>query len=261
MTTKPVKTGMLPYLRQGEIDYASLDFDPDVADVPPDAMEQNEELNEILGLLRARFTDFGQRPDVFLDRETNICYDRSNLNVRVAPDVYIAFGVDAEAIRPRKLYLPWEVGKAPDWVLEIASESTSRVDVERKPAIYAHIGVPEYWRFDPMGGRYHGEPLYGGKLVNGEYQTVGLTTEPDGILKGYSETLELYFCWDDSWPRFYDPSTGTYLENWRQTSAARAEAEARAAEATARAEAESAARSRAEAELRRLQERLGEQGG
>ncbi len=135
-------------------------------------MEQNREINEVIGLLMAWFTDFWRRPDVFLDTDTNICYDPRNLNVRVAPDVYIAFGVDDRAIRPRKLYLPWEVGKAPDWVLEIVSESTSRVDVGRKPAIYAHIGVPEYWRFDSTGGRYHGEPFYGGKLVNGEYQAV-----------------------------------------------------------------------------------------
>ena len=79
---------------------------------------------------------------MFLDTDTNICYDRSNLNVRVAPDVYITFGVDDRAIRPRKIYLPWEVGKVPDWVLEVASESTSRVDVQRKPGIYARIGVP-----------------------------------------------------------------------------------------------------------------------
>ena len=28
MTTKPIKYNMLPYRRQGEIDYAALDFDP-----------------------------------------------------------------------------------------------------------------------------------------------------------------------------------------------------------------------------------------
>ena len=258
MTTKPAKYKMLPYRRQGEIDYASLDFDPNEKELPPDHMEQNREINEVIGLLMARFTDFWRRPDVFLDTDTNICYDRSNLNVRVAPDVYIAFGVDDRAIRPRRLYLPWEAGKSPDWVLEIASDSTKGEDVERKPGIYARVGVPEYWRFDPTGGRYHGEPLYGGRLVNGEYQAIELTTEPNGILKGYSEILELSLSWDEGWPRFYDPSTGTYLENWRQTSAARAEAEARAAEATARADAAEAARVQAEAELRRLREHLGE---
>ncbi len=252
MTTTSTKFTMLPYLRQGEIDYDALDFNPDVADVPPDAMEQNEEVNEILGVLRAHITNFGERPDIFLDRETNICYDRRNLNVRIAPDVYIAFGVDAGAIRPRKLYLPWEVGKAPDWVLEVASESTAKQDVNRKSAVYAQIGVPEYWRFDPTGGRYHGGPLYGGRLVGDVYRPIGLTTEPDGILKGYSEALGLSLCWDEGWPRFYNPSTRTYLENWRQVW------HAREAERAARADAEARA-AEAEAELRRLRERLGGQ--
>ena len=243
MTTH--STTMLPYRRGSDIDYASLDFNPDVSDHPDDSMEQNRELNEIHNLLRAYVTDFDSRPDIFLDRETNICYDRRNLNVRVSPDVYLAFGVDARAIRPRKLYLPWEAGKPPDWALEIASESTGREDVDRKPAIYAQIGVPEYWKFDPTGGRYHGEPLSGLRLINGVYQPIELTTLPDGILKGYSLILELSLCWDEGWPRFYDPSTGVYLESWREERAARAEAEAE--------------RDAAEAEVRRLREQLGRQ--
>ncbi len=216
---------MLPY-RKGDVDYGGLNFNPDLVDVPPDHMEQSLEQEEIIWLLRARFTDFNRRPDVFLDRDSNICYNPRDLNVRVSPDVYLAFGVDAQAIRPRKLYLPWEAGKVPDWVLEVASESTARADVNRKPNIYAQIGIPEYWMFDPTGGRYHRQrmdgggfrpqPLYGGRLVDGRYQPIELTTEPDGILKGYSEILELSLAWDEGWPRFYDPATGGYLENWRQ---------------------------------------------
>ena len=224
MTTK--STSMLPYLRQGDIDYASLDFNPDVSEHPVDSMEQNDQMDEIIGLLRSHFTAFGSRPDVFLSRETNICYDRNNLNVRISPDVYLVFGVDAQAIRSRRLYLPWEAGKPPDWVLEIASESTGRDDVIRKPAIYARIGVPEYWRFDATGGDYHGEPMTGSRLVGELYQPIELSTEPDGILKGYSEVLGLSLCWDEGWPRFYDPATGAYLENWRQEREARMEAEA-----------------------------------
>ena len=94
---------------------------------------------------------------------TIICYEPRDLNVRVSPDVYLAFGVDAQAIRQRKLYLPWEVGKPPDWVLEIGSASTGREDVGRKRDLYAHIGVPEYWRFDPSKeSEYHGQKLAGG---------------------------------------------------------------------------------------------------
>ena len=226
MTSKTTKYTMLPYRKQGEIDYASLDFNPDVTEPPEDSMEQNNELDEIMSLLRVRLTDFGRRPDIFLNRETNICYDPTNLNVRVAPDVYVVFGVEALEIPPRRVYLPWEAGKPPDWVLEIASASTARVDLKRKPAIYAQIGVPEYWRFDPSGGNYYDSPLYGGRLVDGGYEALPLTTEPDGVLKCYSPVLELSLCWDEGWPRVYDPATGTYVPNWRQEREALLAAEA-----------------------------------
>ena len=127
------------------------------------------------------------------------------------PDVYLAFGVDAEAIRQRKLYLPWEVGKPPDWVLEIGSSSTGPEDVGRKRDIYARIGVPEYWRFDPQDGAYHGAKLAGDRLVARRYEPIELTTAPDGILKGYSAVLRLSLCWDDNWPRLYDPGHGHLL--------------------------------------------------
>ena len=123
---------MRPYHRQGTIDYARLDFDPNEPVLKPDAMQQNLQLLEIFGLLSAHYTDFNHRPDVFLDSNTILCYDPDDLNVRVSPDVYLAFGVDAQAIRQRKLYLPWEVGKPPDWVLEIGSSSTGPEDVGRK---------------------------------------------------------------------------------------------------------------------------------
>ena len=249
MTAAANKAKMLPYRRQGEIDYASLEFDPDTKHLTPDAMEQNREIAELLGLFKARFTDFNRRPDVFLDNETYICYDPSNLNVRISPDIYLAFGVDARAIRPCKIYLPWEVGKPPDWALEVASESTAQADVRRKPAIYATVGIPEYWRFDPTGGRYHGAPLYGGILRDGAYQPVDLTTEPDGILKGYSPILELSPAWDAGWPRLYDPATGTYLEGWREVWQARQDAEARAETAEDDLAAEQRQRMAAEADL------------
>ena len=124
--------------------------------------------------------------------------------------------MDQAAIRRRRIYLPWEAGKPPDLALEVGSESTGSEDTGVKPAVYAAIGIPEYWWFDPSGGEHHGESLWGGMLREGEYQPVELTREPDCVLKGYSELMELYLCWDEGWPRFYDPATGTYLENWRQ---------------------------------------------
>ena len=220
MTTAIQKPAMLPYVKQGEIDYACLDYNPDEPEPMPDAMEQEPVIREILGLLGSRFTDFGNRPDVFLSSNTILCYDPTNLNVRRQPDIYLSMGVDQAAIRRRRIYLPREAGKPPDLALEVGSLSTGPSDTIVKPRVYAAIGISEYWRFDPSGGEHHGAPMSGWRLVGGAYAPIDLTTEPDGALKGYSEVMGLFLCWDEGWPRFYDPTTGTYLENWRQERAA-----------------------------------------
>lgn len=213
-TTRPVK--MLPYKRMGEIDYGSLEFDPDEGDKPEDHMEQWREIHEVGSLFASLFTEFWARPDVFIGGDHFICPDPSNLNVRVAPDLLVALGVDDAAIRSRRIYLPWEAGKVPDWVLEIASETTSQRDVVDKRRIYAEIGIPEYFTFDPSGGEYHGMALWGGALVNGVYEDLPLTAEPDGIPKVYSPTLGISMCNDDGWPRLWLPETGEYVLNWAQ---------------------------------------------
>ena len=247
-------TTMRPYRKQGEIDYARLDYHPDEPVLKPEAMDQERPIHAILGLLASRFTDFEQRPDTFLSSNTILCYDRRDLNVRVSPDVYLAFGVEADAIRERKLYLPWEVGKPPDWVLEIGSSSTGPEDVGRKRDIYARIGVPEYWRFDPTRrGKYHGTQLAGDRLVGRVYAPIPLTTAPDGVLKGYSEVLGLSLGWDAGWPRLYNPETETYLTNWRQERADR-QAERNAYEA--QVAIEQAGRLAAEARIRQLEAEL-----
>ena len=212
---------MLPYVKRGEIDSASLDYNPDEPEPMPDAMEQEPIVQEILGIMSSRFADFGHRPDVFLSSNTILCYDPSNLNVRRQPDIYLSFGVDQAAIRQRRIYLPWEAGKPPDLALEVGSLSTGPSDTIVKPRVYAAIGISEYWRFDPSGGDHHGAPMSGWRLVNGVYVQMDLTTEPDGVLKGYSEVMRLFLCWDEGWPRFYDPATAGYLENWRQERATR----------------------------------------
>ena len=53
----------------------------------------------------------------------------------------------------------WRVGKAPDFVLEILSPSTSRKDAADKPALYRRMGAREYFLFDPtdrLEPRLHG---------------------------------------------------------------------------------------------------------
>jgi hypothetical protein len=241
-------TTMLPYNKQGEIDFAGLCFDPDDPPPLPDAMFQDEILQEMMHILSGRYTGMGRRPDVFLSSNTILCYDRNDLNVRVSPDCYLAFGVDKLAIRRRRLYLPWEVGKPPDLAIELASVTTARHDVTGKRRIYAEIGISEYWRFDPTGGDFYGEPLAGDRLVDGIYQPFELTTEPDGVLKGYSPLLDICLCWADEWLYFYVPATGEYIRNLPEEMAAREAAEASAEQARTEREA---------AEAIIAQERLG----
>ena len=85
-------------------------------------------------MLRAHFSS---APDVFVEGNTIVCYNPDNLNDRVLPDCYVAFGVAPAAIYEQNGYLIWEVGKAPDFVLEIASVSTARRDMTFKRDLYA----------------------------------------------------------------------------------------------------------------------------
>ena len=230
----------------------------------PDAMRQ---YHHISGAYHVLFRYFRRRPDVLVASEGYLCHYADDRSDYVVPDCIVAFGVNPVAIRDqRNGYVISEVGKPPEFVLEVASESTGKLDYMVKPGIYAGFGVAEYWRFDRTGGRLHDAPLAGDRLVAGAYQPIELSTGADGMLWGYSEVLGLYLCWDRGRLRFYDPVREDFLPDPEETAdlaeaeaAARAAAEARAdAEAAARADearARAAAEARAdaaEAELRRL---------
>ena len=158
--------------------------------------------------------------------------------------------MDPAAIFGRNGYVISEVGKPPDFVLEVASESTGRRDYTAKRAIYAEYGVAEYWRFDRSGGQYHDRPLSGDRLTNGRYEPIPLDTGADGVIRGYSPVLELELHWDDSQLRFYDPAAGDYLPDLAEAIAQRDAAEARVAAVRSVLEAEN---KRLRAQLRRLQ--------
>ena len=204
----------IPYNRQPEYDEQILALEWETA--PPDATRQELPLANLVFTIR----DFlGRKHDLsqtLVSSSTFLCYDPTNLNVRLLPDLYVAFGVEETAIRNRDAgYLIWEVGKQPDFVLELASPSTARNDLYRKRDLYAQIGIPEYWRFDATGGDHYGIPLAGDKLVDGKYQPISLTDEPDGQPKGYSQVLDLVLSWHNGDFRIYDRELDEYsLTTW-----------------------------------------------
>ena len=190
---------------------------------------------------------FGGRDDVLVSGEGYLRYNGSSANERLSPDCVVAFGVDPRAIVTRNGYVISEVGKPPDFVLEVASRSTGWKDHTVKRVAYARYLVHEYWHFDHTGGRYHGVALWGGVLVNGEYVPVEIVHEPGGLIWGRSEVLGLDLCWKDGELRFRDPRTGEFLPTAEEARAALIEAETRAELSDARAERDRAARQAAEA--------------
>ena len=166
-----------------------------------------------------------------------LCAARRDLPYAPYPDMLIAFGVDAAAIAATNGYVIDEVGKPPDFVLEVASASTGRRDYTVKRIRYARLGVLEYWRFDHTGGRFHNAPLAGDRLVNGHYEPIATEMDEQGRIWGYSAALGLWLCWDAGRLRFHDGVR--FLEDPSELAASRdAERTARDAERTARLSAE-----------------------
>ena len=179
-------------------------------------------------------------------------------NARI-PDLLMVRDGDRELMEEQRGYAIDRQGKAPDFVLEVASPTTGSVDYTDKRDDYERFGVGEYWRFDPSGGEYHDAALAGDRLVDGKYEPIEIETLGEGRLRGYSEVLGLYVCWEEGMLRFFDPRTESYLRSHDEDVARAGTAEARAEEERAsRMAAETragAAESRVaelEAELRRL---------
>ncbi len=111
------------------------------------------------------------------------------------PDLFIAFDVAPAAYKESNGYIISEQGKPPDFVLEVASQSTAYTDVGAKRDEYAALGIPEYRRFDETG-EYHGARLAGDRLVDGQYQPIAIAQLADGVLQGYCAVLNLYIRWE-----------------------------------------------------------------
>ena len=174
---------------------------------------------------------FASRPGRLVSGEGFLCYDTRSHEGWLVPDCVVAFDVDPMSITQRNGYVISEVGKPPDFVLEVAYRRTGQADYTRKRFGYAHYGVKEYWRFDHTGGQYHDVPLAGDRLVDDRYEPIPMTDDRSGkmadMLSGYSEVLGLYLCWDTGNLRFYNPQTDAFLMTHEEMEAALAEAQER----------------------------------
>ena len=198
----------------------------------PDGHFQDPLFREIVTTLETRYQN---RPDVLVSGNTFIYYQEGNPQRFISPDCYAAFNISKASIERFNTYRLWEVGKPPDFALEIGSPSTAQTDLTDKRQLYARLGIGEYWRYDATGGDFYGAPLTGEYLQNGQYHPFPLHQEPDGTIWSHSPTLNLNLCWENGRLRFHDPATNQWLLNHQEEQTARQTAQALANDAVSRA--------------------------
>ena len=177
---------------------------------------------------------------------------RSRQDGRIpGPDLLVAFDVDPELYFGSNGYIISEQGKPPDFVLEVASASTTTRDLGVRRDDYAAFGIPEYWRFDETG-EYYGDRLAGERLVEGEYRPIEIASLADDTLQGHSDVMDLDIRWHDGRLEWYDPGTGRHIPTFDGERARADSARATRIQAEARAESAEARNRELEEELRRL---------
>ena len=138
----------------------------------------------------------------------HICYDKSDLNIRIAPDYYFAKDVPGPGILATGLYLTWVVGKPPDFALEMASPGKAREGLTVKRKLYQEPGIGEYWQLDPTGGDLYGAPLAGDRLEGGVYQAIPLHRLEKGNMWGRGEATGIDFFWMNANFVYLGPDSG-----------------------------------------------------
>ncbi len=182
---------------------------------------------------------------VYVTGDLLLYYQQGDPKKFVVPDAFIVKGKPQVQKRTYKL---WVERIVPQLVIETTSKKTKKKDLHVKPAIYAQIGVHEYFLFDPTCD-YLDPPLQGHRLVDGSYQAIPI--EPTGCL--YSEELDLELRFENSLLNFYKRGTNDRLRT--QAELRQRESEARQRESEAR-QRESEARRLVELDNARLREEL-----
>jgi len=180
-------------------------------------------------MLEGYFRHILGRDDVLVGSEGYLCLRAGEARTSPHPDLVVALGTPVPPetiISAGNGYTIEEIGQPPDFVLEVASETTAENDETTKRAQYAEMGVGEYWRFDWSGRGYYRTPLAADVLVEGEYRPIPVEMDKDGLLRGHSAALGLDLVVHPAvthpvlvgpppkWQlRFYDPAREQYLED------------------------------------------------
>ena len=215
---------MTSKLKQQAPDLGKLEQFPDF---PPRDDMQNSLHLYLPSLLEALVEHLGNHETTLVLGEVPVRWTPSQQAGHRIPDLMVAFNIDRAQAIWQNGYSINDLGKPPDFVLEVASVRTAENDIGPKRVDYANFGIPEYWRFDPTGGRRYDVPLAGDRLVEGVYQPLQIVEVEPQHLHGHSDVLGLDLCWNHGDLRWFDPSTAQHLMTLAEERQARIAAEDR----------------------------------
>jgi Uma2 family endonuclease len=170
-------------------------------------------IDALIYLREALKDHFRNAPQVYVAGNMLLYYEEGNPAACVAPDVFVVHGV---AKRERRIYRLWEEGQPPAVVVETTSRGSRLEDLGTKRAVYAMLGVREYFLYDPLG-EYLRPPLQGYLLQEGEYQRLS----PGGEGELTSQVLGVELRLEAGRLRVVDPTTGERLLTPAEAQAAR----------------------------------------
>ena len=198
---------------------------------------------------------FAIHPHVHIGVDTFIYYREGDMTKFVAPDVHVVLG--AAKFPLRRSFYTWSEGAVPAVIFEFLSDATADQDRGEKVQVYLRdMGAQEYFIHQPEMEK---PPEFQGWRRDQTGDIVEITPDTQGGL--FSETLNLYFRWEDQQDtqvrllRPYLPD-GTPITTSMEEHSLRIAAEARAETAEARAEEEALRRQQAEAELEKLRAQM-----
>ena len=163
------------------------------SDEPP--LESDLHREQIELLLACLKWLWQERNDYYATGNLTIYYSEDHITTRDfrGPDFFVVLGTQNH---PRRSWMLWaEVGKYPNVIVELLSNSTQKVDKTTKKELYQDtFRTPEYFWFHPETLEFQGF-----RLMSSKYQPIEATDR--GWL--WSEQLELFLGVSDSKLRYF----------------------------------------------------------
>jgi Uma2 family endonuclease len=177
-----------------EIEYPSSDGKP---------MAETDLHRDWMYTVIKRLERFFASQRVYVSGNLLIYYQEGDPRKCIAPDAFVV-----KNCKPgrRETFLIWREGRIPNFVLETTSKKTRREDKGKKTTIYAQLGVPEYFLYDPRGD-WLKPSLQGYQLVNGVYEPI--PAENGGSIA--SRELGIGFALEEGALAMFDAQTGERL--------------------------------------------------